>query len=407
MQRSRDSWKKDYFLILFGQGVSLISSGILQMSIIFYLTAKTGSAMVLSIATLIGFLPQALIGPLAGVFVDRHSRKRVMIGADVIIAVAGGLLVIVTLFMELPVWVIMVVLFVRSLGTAFHSPALNASTPLLVPEDQLTKCAGYSQTIQAVGSIASPAVAAFLYTIWDLNQIILLDIAGTILACIFVAIIVIPNPDSNKNDRKEKVMQELKAGFMVLKESSGLFALLWIGAIYMFFYMPISALYPLMSMSYFDGTPIHASIAEIAFAIGMLVGGVILSLWGGFKKRTFTIGASILVMGIGVAISGILPPNVFIGFVICCTVMGGSAPFYSVQNALFQEKIKPEYLGRVFSLLGSVMSFTMPLGLLFSGLFAERIGVEKWFFVSGIGIISLSILVFVLPVVQSLDNHTT
>ena len=404
MQRNRDSWKKDYFTILIGQGFSLISSGILQMSIIFYLTAKTGSAMVLSIATLIGFLPQALIGPFAGVFVDRHSRKKVMIGADLVIAAAGGVLAIVTLYMDLPIWVIMGVLFVRSMGTAFHSPALNAATPLLVPEDQLTKCAGYSQTIQAIGSIISPAAAAFLYTVWNLNHIVLLDIVGAAIACISVAIIAIPNPLPSSIE--ENVMQEMKAGYMVLKENKGLFALLWIGALYMFFYMPISALYPLMSMGYFGGTPTHASIAEIAFAIGMLVGGVILSVWGGFKKRTFTIGASVLMMGIGVAISGILPSNAFIAFAICCMVMGVSAPFYGVQNALFQEKIKPEYLGRVFSLLGSVMSFAMPLGLLCSGLFAEQIGVEKWFLISGIGIITISFLVFILPVVQSLDNRT-
>lgn len=404
MQRT-NSWKKDYFTILIGQGFSLISSGILQMSIIFYLTAKTGSAMVLSIATLIGFLPQALLGPFAGVFVDRHSRKKIMIGADLIIAAAGGALAIVTIYMELPIWVIMVVLFIRSLGTAFHSPALNAVTPLLVPEDQLTKCAGYSQTIQAIGSIISPAAAAFLYAVWSLNNIVLLDIVGAIIACISVAIIAIPNLEISNVNKKENVVQEMKAGYMVLKENRGLFALLWIGALYMFFYMPISALYPLMSMGYFGGTPTYASIAEIAFAVGMLAGGIILSVWGGFKKRTLTIGASVIIMGIGVAISGILPPNAFVGFVICCVAMGVSAPFYGVQNALFQEKIKPEYLGRVFSLLGSVMSIAMPIGLLCSGLFAEQIGVEKWFFVSGIGITAISFLVFVLPAVQALDNH--
>ena len=79
MQRNKNLWKKDYFTILIGQGFSLISSGILQMSIIFYLTAKTGSAMVLSIATLIGFLPQALIGPFAGVFVDGRLCRLVQL----------------------------------------------------------------------------------------------------------------------------------------------------------------------------------------------------------------------------------------------------------------------------------------------------------------------------------------
>ena len=131
----------------------------------------------------------------------------------------------------------------------------------------------------------------------------------------------------------------------------------------MFFFMPISALYPLMSMGYFRGTPTHASIAEIAFAGGMLAGGILLSVWGGFKNRIFSIGLSVLVMGVSIAISGLLPHQCV--FYICNLLYGPwglTSPFYGVQNALFQEQLPPEYLGRVFSLLGSVMSFAMPLG---------------------------------------------
>ena len=147
MTKERILWKKRYFTMLFGQAISLISSGILQMSIIFYLTAKTNSAMVLAIGTLIGFLPQAVLGPFAGAFVDRHSRKSIMIWADLLIAITGGVLAVVAIFMELPVWLIMLVLLVRSIGTAFHSPASSAVTPLIVPQEQLTKCVGYTQTI--------------------------------------------------------------------------------------------------------------------------------------------------------------------------------------------------------------------------------------------------------------------
>ena len=396
-------WKKKYFTMLAGQSVSLITSGILQMSIIFYLTAKTNSAMVLSIATLMGFLPQAVIGPFAGTFVDRHSRKGVMIGADLMIAATGGFLAVVSVFMELPIWLIMLVLFVRSIGNAFHSPASSAVTPLMVPQDQLTKCAGYNQTMQAAVSLISPAAAAFLYSVWSLSTIILLDIIGAVLACGVVAVLSIPNPPICPGESQNSFFRDMKEGYFELKKNKGLFALLWIGTAYMFFFMPISALYPLMSMGYFRGTPTHASIAEIAFAGGMLAGGILLSVWGGFKNRIFSIGLSVLVMGVSIAISGLLPTNAFFIFVICCTVMGLTSPFYGVQNALFQEQLPPEYLGRVFSLLGSVMSFAMPLGLLCSGIFAERIGVEKWFFLCGIGIIAVAVLVFVLPVLRNVD----
>lgn len=396
-------WKKKYFTMLAGQSVSLITSGILQMSIIFYLTAKTNSAMVLSIATLMGFLPQAVIGPFAGTFVDRHSRKGVMIGADLMIAATGGFLAVVSVFMELPIWLIMLVLFVRSIGNAFHSPASSAVTPLMVPQDQLTKCAGYNQTMQAAVSLISPAAAAFLYSVWSLSTIILLDIIGAVLACGVVAVLSIPNPPICPGESQNSFFRDMKEGYFELKKNKGLFALLWIGTAYMFFFMPISALYPLMSMGYFRGTPTHASIAEIAFAGGMLAGGILLSVWGGFKNRIFSIGLSVLVMGVSIAISGLLPTNAFFIFVICCTVMGLTSPFYGVQNALFQEQLPPEYLGRVFSLLGSVMSFAMPLGLLCSGIFAERIGVENWFLLCGIGIIAVAVLVFVLPVLRNVD----
>lgn len=129
-------------------------------------------------ASLIGFLPYAVFGPAIGVLVDRYDRKMIMIYADLIIALAGGVLALIAIYMELPVWIVMVVLFIRSVGTAFHSPALSAVTPLLVPEEELTKCAGYSQSLQSISYILSPAAAAFLYSVWELNAIIAIDVVG-------------------------------------------------------------------------------------------------------------------------------------------------------------------------------------------------------------------------------------
>ena len=397
-------WKQDFFTIWIGQAISLISSAILQMAIIFYLTEKTGSAMVLSIASLVGFLPYAVFGPAIGVLVDRYDRKKIMIVADLIIAGAGAILAIIALYMELPVWMVMVVLFIRSIGAAFHSPALSAVTPLLVPEEQLTKCAGYSQSLQSISYIISPAAAAFLYSVWELNAIIAMDVLGAVIACITVALVKIPKLNIEEQSQKGHFMKELKEGFDVLKENKGLFTLLLIGTLYMFVYMPINALYPLMTMEYFSGTPMHVSITEIAYASGMLAGGLLLGLFGNFKKRIILITASIFMMGVSLAISGLLPSSGFIIFVVCCVVMGLSVPFYSgVQMALYQEKIKPEYLGRVFSLTGSIISLAMPLGLILSGLFADRVGVNYWFLISGVLIIIIAIVCPLVTAIRKLD----
>ncbi|WP_442914650.1 macrolide efflux MFS transporter Mef(A) [Lacrimispora sp.] len=393
MINETSKWKLDFFTIWAGQAVSLVTSAILQMAVIFYLTEETGSAMVLSIASFAGFLPYAVLGPAIGVLVDRYDRKKIMIGADLMIAAAGGMLAVIGLYMKLPVWLVMTALFVRSVGTAFHSPALSAVTPLLVPKEELTKCAGYSQSVQSVSYILSPAAAAFLYSVWDLNAIIALDVAGAVIACITVAFVRIPKPEAVEKSQGQNFLEEMKEGFIVLRKNKELFALLIIGTLYMFVYMPINALYPLISMEYFGGTPVHVSVTEIAYASGMLVGGLLLGLFGKFKRRTLLITASIFMMGASLTVSGLLPPNGFAAFAVCCVVMGLSVPFYSgVQTALFQEQIKPEYLGRVFSLTGSIMSLAMPIGLILSGFFADRIGVNYWFLISGILITGIALI---------------
>ena len=369
-----NNWKRKFYAIWAGQAVSLITSAILQMAIIFYLTEKTGSAMVLSMASLVGFLPYAILGPAIGVLVDRHDRKKIMIGADLIIAAAGAVLAIVAFCMELPVWMIMIV------------------------------CAGYSQSLQSISYIVSPAVAALLYSVWDLNAIIAIDVLGAVIASITVAIVRIPKLGNQVQSLEPNFIREMKEGVVVLRQNKGLFALLLLGTLYTFVYMPINALFPLISMEHFNGTPVHISITEISFAFGMLAGGLLLGRLGGFEKHVLLITSSFFIMGTSLAVSGILPPNGFVIFVVCCAIMGLSVPFYSgVQTALFQEKIKPEYLGRVFSLIGSIMSLAMPIGLILSGFFADKIGVNHWFLLSGILIIGIAIVCQMITEVRKLD----
>lgn len=397
-------WKSQFFTIWTGQAVSLITSAILQMAIILYLTETTGSALILSLASLVGFLPYAVLGPFIGVLVDRYNRKHIMILSDLVIALAAAILALAALSGELPVWLVMVILFVRSVGTAFHTPSLSAVTPLLVPQDMLAKCAGYSQAIQSISLLLSPALAAFLYMAWNLTAVIALDVAGAVIASLTVAWVKIPGLTKPQQTEPLHFFKEMKEGFLALRSNKGLFALLWIGFLFTFIYMPINALFPLMCMKHFEGTAFHVSVVEIAFALGMLAGGLALGALGALKNRYLMIAASIALIGLGLAVSGLLPPSGFLLFAASCLVMGFAAPFYAgVQTALVQEKIQPQYLGRVFSLLGSVQGLAMPLGLILSGMFADGIGVSRWFLVSGMLLLSVAMLAFLLPAMKKLE----
>lgn len=401
------NWKRNFLTIWSGQAASLLTSAVLQMALIWHLTATTKSALVLSAASFMGFLPAALLGGIAGTLVDRWNRKLVMIGADLFIALVSVILAVYALFAELPVWLVLTVLFVRSIGTAFHTPAISAVTPLIVPEEKLTKCSGITQSLQTVGYIAGAAIAGVLYPVWSISGLVFLDVAGAVAASAAVAVVGIPSPPKEEHPAgRSNLLSEMKAGYRILHRSRGLFALLWIGAAFMVLFSPINALFPLMSLDYFGGTTAQAAIAEITFAAGMFAGGLLLGVWGGFKNRATSMIGALMMMGTAIALSGLLPTNGFPAFAILSLLMGFSSPFYNgPQTALMQEKIAPEYLGRVFGLYGSIVSLAMPLGLVLSGIFADSIGVHHWFLLSGAGCILLAVLAMTLPSIRGIEKE--
>lgn len=392
------NWKKTFAILWTGQAVSIFTSAVIQMAIVWYITDKTKSAAALSIATLIGFLPQALLGPFVGVFIDRHDRKKIMICADLFIAAATGVLVYAGFKGEIPIVLIYVVLFLRSLGSTFHEPSLQAITPLIVPTAQLTKCAGYSQTFESVSILLSPAAAAAgLYVLFGIEKILLLDIGGAIFAMITIAFLSIPK--LIKDDEKiPNVIREAKEGFKEVTRHRGLMPLLVVSTMYAIIYMPIGTLYPLITMSYFGGSMQQFSTVEIVFASGTLLGALTLGRWGEKIHKIKTIQKSIFVMGAGLICTGLLPPGGIWFFVALTFIMGTTIPYYhGVVMSVYQTKIRHEYLGRVFSLTMSINLLSMPIGLGLSGLFSQKIGMNHWFLISGIASILIAMSFQLFP----------
>lgn len=399
-------WKKNFFTIWTGQAFSQFSSSVLQFAIVWYLTDHSRSALVLSMAMLVGFLPQGILGPFIGVFIDRYQRKRIMMISDIVISLASLVMVLAGRMHFLSTELILVVLLIRSTGAAFHNPCLQAVTPQIVPKDQLTRCAGYSQSLQSVSQIFSPALAAVLYQSWSLSGIIFLDVLGALIAVFALSISRIPELERQKEAEKLHVIQEAKEGFRILQENRGMLGLVFISALYTLALMPTSALFPLMSMSYFQGTSTHASIVEIIFSLGLLIGSLILSRWGGTKNRIYTIIGSYLLMSACLFVSGLLPANGFIGFAVCSCIMGISGPFYwGMYTPLLQSNFETKYLGRIMSLSTSIMVFCSPVGLFLSGIFAEVFGVEKWFLVAGTLTLFAAVLCISVSTIRNCDRR--
>lgn len=387
------NWKQKFFAIYTGQFFSLLSSAAVQFSIIWWLTETTGSPLVLTLAGLAGFLPQALVGPLAGTLTDRYSRKMMMILADMTIALGSLLLFTTMYFSEQSITLIVLVLIIRSLATAFHMPAMQASVPLLVPEEHLTKVAGWGQTVSSVSNIAGPAVGMLLLASSSLEWVLLLDVFGAVMASSVLLFIRIPRVPRTEEKVSGSFMVEMKEGYDALVKHPALLKLTIVMTVVAVLYMPLGTYFPLMTRNHFEKGVVDAGIVEIAFASGLIAGGSILGVLGDRFDKVKTLVSGMMLMGVALFISGMLSPSFFYVFIVLSGLVGLSGPFFSAPfYAYIQTEIEPHLLGRVFSLVTSLSLLATPIGYALAGILIELTNVAALFSITGILII-LSALV--------------
>ncbi|UNJ81104.1 MFS transporter [Metabacillus dongyingensis] len=267
------NWKRKLFAIYTGQFFSLLSSSAVQFSIIWWLTDTTGSPLVLTLAGLAGFLPQALVGPFAGTLTDRYSRKMLMILADMTVALGSLLLFASMYFSEPSIALTVLVLIIRSLAAAFHMPAMQASVPLLAPEEHLTNVAGWGQTVSSVSNIAGPALGMSLLAVHSLEWVLLLDVLGASIACTSLLFIRIPRMSITKDRVSSSFITEMKEGYFAIVEHPLLLKLTIVMTVAAVLYIPLGTYFPLITRNHFEKGVVEAGIVEIAFAIGLIVGG--------------------------------------------------------------------------------------------------------------------------------------
>ncbi len=389
-------WKKQFLIIYAGQAFSLLGSAAVQFAVIWWLTVQTKSALVLTLSTVIAFIPNMVIGPFAGVWIDRYNRRKVMIAADGLVALSSVILGIAFLLLQTPpVWFLFFVLFLRGVGNTFHGPAIQAAIPMLVPAEMLTKAGGWGNLINSISSMLGPVLGAALMGMFPIASIMLVDIAGAAFAIICLLFVKIP--DIPQSAEKPDFLSDWRQGFAAIRENKPLMAVLPAMLLCNVLYMPLGSLFPLLVYSHFMGTAWHNSIVEFIFAGGLLVSSLVIGVWGGIKRRFLMVALAIGALGASSAISGLLPPGGFAAFALCCFVMGCTGTFINVPlMAYTQETIAPEVMGKVFSLMMTGMTLAMPIGLLLAGPVSELIGVDRWFFWSGIALAATGLLCYIM-----------
>lgn len=383
----------------------MLTSFAVNFAVIIWLSLKYQSAEVLALAAIAGMLPQALIGPFVGVFIDRWDRKKVMIFSDAFIAICAFAMTFALRNEGAGLFWFYFLLACRSIGSAFHTPAIQAVAPLIVPESELLRVSGINQMIQSVSSIAGPALGALAITYFSVANVLYLDVIGAGAAIVSLLFVHIPRLEAKANSSITTVLMELKEGFSAIRSNRGLGFLFLYAMIATFFIMPVAVLFPLLTTGHYAGGKWEMSVIEIVWGIGMLVGGSLLGVMRVDLSKVIMVNTMHLALGLTFVLSGWFPSSWFIGFVVVTTIGGISMSIFSAAfMTIIQEEVAPEMLGRVFSLYFSMALLPSMVGLVFTGFISEVIGVTNAFLISGGMMMLVGVVSFVTPAVMHLGR---
>jgi DHA3 family macrolide efflux protein-like MFS transporter len=395
-----------FFTIFTGQAFSLFGSRLVQFSIVWWLTKESGSASVLAFASIMALLPQVLIAPFAGAFVDRWNRRVVMIVADGLIALAIVALVFLYAQGVVEFWHIYALMLFRSAGGAFHWPAMQASTTLMVPKKNLPRVSGLNQSLHGLANIVTPPLGALLLELIPIQSILAIDVGTAVIAIVPLLFIPIPQPPRSPLGEQPSVLADMREGIGFLWGWRGVMMLVAMAMFINLLATPAMSLTPILVTNHFGGGARELATLQSAMGFGMVLGGLALGAWGGFKSKVVTGLAALVMEGVGLLVVGFVPKN---GFLLAV----GAVFFFMFMNpisngsliAVLQSAIPPEMQGRVFTLLMSGSAAMTPIGLAFAGPVADLLGVQIWFIVGGVAILVIGSVAFFTPPIMRIEDR--
>ena len=398
------NWLAIISFIWAGQAVSMISSYAAGYAVVWYVTESTGSALVLAVMNICVMLPIGLLSPFGGIVADKHNRKMIMIVADGAIGLISLIAGFIILAGDVSLVLLTLVCVARAVGQAFHSPAMMATMPMLVPDKHLLRINTLDQLLASIAGIGAPAFGIFLYTTMGFSSVMFLDFIGALFAIAGLALAKVPTV-IDETATQQHVIANLRDGFRAVAATRGLLLLIIMVTIGMMIFGPLSAVFPLMTYEHFSGDGYMASLVEAAFGIGMLVGSGILMAWGGGKRLAGLIAVAAVIVGTTTAACGLRPPTGFVAFVVLVAVMAMACAWFNGPTmTLTQRNVPDEKMGRAMGLLNAAMGLATPIGIAIGGMATELMGVTAFFVVDGIACLVLGIVAYIPKPIRALDE---
>ena len=286
---------------------------------------------------------------------------------------------------SMEVWHVYVVMLARSFGGAFHHTAMSASMTLIVPREHYARVEGLNQIIDGGLGVVGPPLGALLLMLLPLHGIMMLDFATAAFAVLPLFLFAIPQPEP-MDDAAEKphFWSDFRAGFRYIAAWRGLIALCGLLVVLNFALSPAFSLTPILVLKGFGGDEVLLGWFNSALGLGTVLGGLVLSAWGGFRRKIIATLGAVIAMGGSLFLIACAPSHLYYvgiaGFFLSGAMM---AIGNGCLRATFRGAVHPSMQGRVGSLMGSLATAMSPIGLLIAGPVADAIGVRSWFGIAG------------------------
>ncbi|TRO55401.1 MFS transporter [Candidatus Bathyarchaeota archaeon] len=408
---------RHYLIFWGGQLASLAGTNIVNFSLVWWITIQTGSAFFLGISAFFAFGSFILITPIAGVLVDRWSRKKVIIVADSILAMLSLILVILFFLGITNIIHVLLIQLVGGMVGAFHATAVQAIIPIMVPRRHLTRMNSLNYFATAFVQTIGPAIGALVFLIFlgDMARILFIDI-GTYLIAIFPAILVtIPAIQKKVQEDKPSFREEFAEGLTFIRSRSGLLTLLSVFTLANFFLPPIFVLLPLyttinLAFLNLDLAVVYLGILMSLQSASMMIASAIMMVSGGFKRNVIGVVLGLFLGALGMVILALTPVGLFWVAALGIVLVGFTLPVANVSSqTIWQKVVPPEKMGRVFSVRLTIAQFTGPFAFLAAGILAEIFSIPLIFLFFGSIMISFLLLTWVFTglrhVEEKLEKH--
>lgn len=388
MFKNIEVWKRKIGSFLLAQAFSLFGSSLVQYAIIWYITLSTSSGKMLTISTLCGFVPQIIISLFAGVWIDRYNRKKLIMLADAGIAIATAILILTFVMGYKQIWLLFVVLAVRSFGSGIQTPAVQAIIPQLVPSKELMKVNGIYSTVSSCILFLSPAISGAMLSMVSMEAVLCIDVVTAIVGIGITMTIKIST--HRIVDTKKTTVQEIKEGFMYLEKDPLIKKILGYQMTILFLISSSAFLTPLMISRVFGSEVWRLTFSEMTYSLGMIIGGLLVTNFGHYKnKLQITIFAGMLY---GVLMIGLGTIPIFFGYLICNTLIGMTAPCYNAPiTVALQQRVSSHMQGRIFSLMQISTTCALPLGMVLFGPLSDYLPVQVVLIAGGTMVIIVSL----------------